>query len=105
MLAPLLMMPLLAACGSQSKSSSPRGLDPLESDGAFLRDTNGRAVLLRGVNARVNGVFDVTFDDGRFPLEPIPPLEDADCRRMHELGFRFLRLPINWSGVEPAKGQ
>ena len=37
-----------------------------------LVDERGREVTLRGVNARAAGVFDVTFDDGRLPLEPIP---------------------------------
>lgn len=69
-----------------------------------LRDAEGRVALLRGINARVEGVFDVTFDDGRIPLEPIPALTAADCTRMRELGFDLLRLPINWSGIEPTRG-
>ncbi len=55
------------------------------------------------MNARVEGVFDVTFDDGRVPLEPIPPLTADDCARMKSLGLDLLRLPINWSGIEPAR--
>ena len=35
-------------------------------------DRSGRQVVLRGVNARVQGLFDVTFDDGRIALQPIP---------------------------------
>lgn len=77
---------------------------PLDSDGHDLRDAAGRIALLRGVNARVAGVFDVTFDDGRTPLEPIPALTDADCAEMRRLGFDLLRLPINWSGIEPSPG-
>jgi endoglycosylceramidase len=69
-----------------------------------LRDAEGRVALLRGINARVEGVFDVTFSDGRTPLEPIPALAAADCARMRELGFDLLRLPINWSGIEPVRG-
>ncbi len=74
---------------------------PLHVDGRHLRDAQGRVVLLRGINARVDGVFDVTFDDGRTALEPIPPLTGADCARMRQLGINHLRLPINWSGIEP----
>jgi endoglycosylceramidase len=92
---------LLAACGDDGAETRA---SPLWSDGAHLRDQAGRVALLRGVNARVDGVFDVTFDDGRVALEPIPPLTAADCTRMRELGFDLLRLPINWSGVEPAPG-
>lgn len=93
------LLMLGVACGS-----SPRETTPLSSDGTHLRDEQGRIAVLRGVNARVEGVFDVTFSDGRVPLEPIPALEAADCRRMRELGIDLLRLPINWSGIEPTRG-
>jgi endoglycosylceramidase len=76
---------------------------PIDSDGTHLRDGAGRIALLHGVNARVDGIFDVTFADGREPLEAIPPLEETDCRRMRELGFDLLRLPLSWSGVEPER--
>jgi aryl-phospho-beta-D-glucosidase BglC (GH1 family) len=89
----------LAACGSEAHHASP-----LWSDGTHLRDDQNRIALLRGVNARVDGVFDVTFSDGRTALEPIPALDDTDCMRMHELGLDFLRLPINWSAIEPTQG-
>ena len=70
-----------------------------------LVDRRAREVTLRGVNARVAGVFDVTFDDGRPPVEPIPTFDDGDAARMQALGFDFLRLPVNWSGLEPERGQ
>jgi endoglycosylceramidase len=91
---------MLAACGD----NLPAPATPLASDGTHLRDTAGRLALLRGVNARVGGVFDVQFADGRTPLEPIPPLTAADCTRMRALGFDLLRLPINWSALEPTAG-
>ena len=69
-----------------------------------LTDQRGREVTLRGVNARVEGVFDVTFDDGRAPLETIPDLPDADVERMASLGFNLLRLPLSWSAFEPEPG-
>src|SRR5690242_5400026 len=93
----------VVACGGEDGGRA-RGA-PLDSDGRHLRDAEGRIALLRGVNARVEGVFDVTFDDGRVALEEIPPLEAADCARMRQLGFGLLRLPINWSGVEPEQGR
>jgi hypothetical protein len=99
----VLFAPLLVACGGGS--DAPPKTTPLWSDGTHLRDQDGRIVLLRGVNARVEGVFDVTFDDGRVPLEPIPALDTADCTRMRELGIDLLRLPINWSGIEPEEDQ
>ena len=94
-----------ALATSCSDSPSAPNAHPLTSDGVHLRDEDGRVALLRGVNARVDGVFDVTFDDGRLPLEPLPKLTSADCTRMRQLGLDLLRLPINWSGVEPTDGQ
>ncbi len=89
--------------GADASLGPPPTPDRLSADGQFLRDSMGRAVTLRGVNARVEGVFDVTFDDGRTPLEEVPALDESDCKRMSELGFTILRLPINWSGIEPER--
>jgi hypothetical protein len=58
---------------------------------------------LRGVNARIDGVFDVTFDDGRTAVEPLPTFDAADAASMRDFGFDALRLPINWSALEPTK--
>ena len=69
-----------------------------------LFDEYRREITLRGVNARVPVVFDVTFDDGRLPIEDIPQFDPADCQRMRDLGFNLLRLPISWSGLEPQPG-
>jgi endoglycosylceramidase len=96
---------LLAAFGCAcSGGSEPHHTSPLWSDGANLRDADGRIALLHGVNARVDGVFDVTFTDGRAALETIPALAAEDCTRMRALGFDLLRLPINWSALEPVQG-
>jgi endoglycosylceramidase len=70
-----------------------------------IRDESGREVILRGVNARVQGVFDVDFDDGRESLEPIPVFDSSDTAALNQLGFNFLRLPINWSGIAPEPEQ
>jgi len=70
-----------------------------------LVDTHGRQITLRGVNARVAGVFDVSFDDGRLPLEPIPTFDDGDAAKMEAFGFNLLRLPLSWSALEPVRGQ
>jgi hypothetical protein len=79
--------------------------DPLIARGGRLFDAQGRELLLRGVNARVEGIFDVSFDDGRIALEPIPPFGAADCRFLsRELGLNFLRLPVSWSAFEPEPG-
>ncbi len=99
--AALAMAVLSCACGGSGSASQ---FWPLAVDGRHFRDADGRVVLLRGVNARVRGLFDVTFDDGRTALEPIPALGSEDCSRMRELGFNLLRLPVNWSGIEPEEG-
>ena len=70
-----------------------------------LLDERRREVTLRGVNARVEGIFDVTFDDGRLPLEAIPVFDDGDAATMERFGFNLLRLPISWSALEPARGR
>lgn len=92
--------PLVTGCGG---AEAPHAL-PLHSDGRALRTREGRTQILRGVNARVRGLFDVTFSDGRLPLEPIPEFGAEDARRARQLGFNLLRLPLNWSGLEPQPG-
>jgi hypothetical protein len=68
-------------------------------------DAEGRVVVLHGINARVEGLFDVTFDDGRVALEDIPEFTLEDAQRMRAMGFNLLRLPVNWSGIEPQDTQ
>jgi endoglycosylceramidase len=111
---------LAAACGREKSNSTPADgsnvsdagvvdIEPLASlgrltvDDRYFRDGAGRAVILRGVNLRVDGLFDVSFDDGRTALEHIPELRTEDCERVASLGFGFVRLPVNWSGIEPTK--
>jgi hypothetical protein len=89
--------------GENSDAGAAAGTTRLASDGRFFRDDLGRAVILRGVNARVNGVFDVSFGDGRTAVEEIPSFGPDDCKRMAELGFTLLRLPIQWSAIEPER--
>ena len=70
-----------------------------------LVDDLGREWQLRGINARIEGWFDVTFDDGRTRLEPLADFTADDARLIVQFGFNFLRLPINWSGLEPHEGE
>jgi len=99
-----LMVPL--ACQPEEEEAQSNHDPVIRAEDGVLLDRQGRQVLLRGLNARVNGLFDVTFDDGRVALEEIPTFTGEDCKFMAaELGFNLLRLPVNWSGVEPRKGQ
>jgi len=96
-------MLVLALLASVPADAVPDGRRLHVEDGR-LRDQRGREVTLRGVNARVQGVFDVTFDDGRQPLEAIPVFDAGDAERMRAFGFNLLRLPISWSALEPSPG-
>jgi endoglycosylceramidase len=69
-----------------------------------ILDNEGREIVLRGINMRVKNLFDVSFDDGRAPLEPIPPLEQRDLSLIKSMGFNVVRLPVNWSALEPMPG-
>jgi len=60
-------------------------------------------VVVHGINARIDGVFDVALDGGRIPLQPIPAFGLDDAQRMRALGFNLLRIPMQWSGVEPTE--
>jgi hypothetical protein len=92
-------------CSSESESVPTVTTDPFVARAGVLYDDEGRELILRGVNARVDRIFDVSFDDGREPLEPIPPFGKDDCRFIGEdLGMNHLRLPVNWSRLEPTKG-
>lgn len=95
-----LWLAVVAACGGEAATRTT----PLWSDGEHLA-THGAGSRCCVASTRVEGVFDVTFDDGRLPVEEIPALAPAECARMRALGLDLLRLPINWSGVEPARDQ
>ena len=80
--------------------SAAKPAAPIQSNGAQLVDTSGRVVILRGVNIRADGFFDIYA-----PQAPLPPFTADDCRVLgQELGMNSLRLPINWSLLEPTRG-
>lgn len=94
--ASLLTATQLDACSNTKTPFHIRSAD------GVLRDAQGRELIYHGVNARIEGLFDVSFDDGRTALEPIPPFTEEDCRFIGEdLGMNHLRLLVNWSGIEP----
>lgn len=99
----LLASLLLLSCSSDGPRRRTRP-DAVLVDGATLRDGQGRHLILRGYNARVTGMMDVTYTDGRAPQYVIPPFGEADFARFEALGFNVLRLPINWSAIEPEPG-
>lgn len=64
----------------------------------YIADEHGRELILRGVN--VNGLIQYS---SRY--RETVPIHRSDLREMAALGFNFLRLPINWSRLEPWPGR
>jgi endoglycosylceramidase len=93
------------ACGPAltSPANVPGRTDPaaVHVSGNVFRDGSGRELLFRGYNAKINGIFDAQFSDGRAPNETFPDFDEASATKFEELGFDALRLPINWSALEP----
>jgi endoglycosylceramidase len=100
----LAFIALVALAGCTPAKYAPT-FAPIDSDGRALRDSEGRIKLYRGVNVHIAGIFDVTFADGRAPREPLPAFDASDPIDMRARGFNLVRLPINWSAIEPARGQ
>ncbi|GAC1551122.1 MAG: hypothetical protein NVS3B10_13820 [Polyangiales bacterium] len=101
-----------SGCGSSSAppATAPKQPPCAEKAGPFaplstrcgqLVDDAGRVVILRGVNARVAGVFDPDLGPGHVAQVPVPVVDASDLGRMRRIGFSVLRLPVNWSGIEP----
>ena len=113
--APLVALLLYSGCVSLGCGPAP--LTPwsppssarLSADHDYLRDGAGRVAVLRGVNVRAGGIFDARVDPARCPpptdqLEAIPDVTGEELDRMRDLGFSVLRLPVNWSAIEPSMG-
>jgi len=69
-------------------------------DGGLV-DEYGRQWLMRGINARVAGLFD---GSGEWAIAPAVYAE-WDAWAMANFGFNLFRLPINWSALEPIEGE
>ena len=71
-------------------------LNWLRSSNGQIVDGYGRKVLLRGFN-----------DDAlvSYPKDPPAPLEEMDASLMQQAGFDVVRLGIDWSQLEPARGR
>ena len=111
---------------------TPGGLEWLHVEHApgstpFIADSEGRRVLLHG--AIPAGLIDfwsgtdysVTDTPPYYPIDPAaydkgkcppnssaiatPPLCQEDIKRMAELGFNSVRLPMSWSLLEPERGK
>jgi endoglycosylceramidase len=65
---------------------------------AYISDGQGREMLLRGINS--NSLIE--YPDN---FQQTIPMGPSDFAEMAALGFNFLRLPINWSLLEPQPDQ
>lgn len=114
----LLSLSLFLGCSSNEEATKDAGPPPItcsEAAGPYapistrcgqLVDAQGRVVIFRGINARARGVFDADLGAGKVPLmPPIPELTEADFARMRKIGFDLVRLPVNWSALEPEEGK
>jgi len=85
-----LVATLLLGCNSEPECAR----DGMHACGAFVRDGDGRAVVLRGVNLA-----------GAHKLAPYTDVfTPADYERLHAWGFRSLRFLVPWAAIEPARG-
>ncbi len=66
-------------------------------------DEEERYIQLRGINQRIDGLFDASFADGRTANEFVPPFTQQDVDSIAKLGFNVIRVPLNWSAYEPER--
>jgi len=90
-----LAVPAVAAGGVAPRAVSPHVVH--RGDNHYIVDQKGRQLLLRGINSNALVQYPDYF-------QQTVPMERADVTEMAALGFNFLRLPINWSLLEPEPG-
>ncbi len=86
-----------ASARSAPTPAAQPGLPWLHSNGHEILDSAGRVVLLRGMN--VTGLLEAK------DMKPGPVPTAQDFAEMAADGFDVMRLPINWSRIEPRPGQ
>jgi len=74
-------------------SSTAFAAGALKTDGAFLRDATGGAVILRGVNVA---------GDSKVP--PFTPVHDGTLAPLPAWGINAIRLLFTWEAYEPQPG-
>jgi len=100
----LILATSLCACGESSVEPftmpdpgvAPLNCRPLEPRGRFLRDAQGRARFLHGVNVTSSAKYD--------PLH-VGIVTKEDFQTMASLGFEVVRLLTFWSAITPEEGK
>ena len=88
----------LASVSACSDSSGPGGAtEPVEDGTYFMRDDDGRVVILRGMNI---------MSQAKGDPERLPNLTEEDVERYADLwGFNAVRYLIFWDAIEPSPGE
>ncbi|WP_329164711.1 glycoside hydrolase family 5 protein [Streptomyces sp. NBC_01267] len=90
-----------ATVSAAARATGSQELPALTVRSRTIVDTNGRQVLLRGVN--VNQLNDYGTN-GRSGAKRVLPLTENDFHQMAAAGFDVVRLNVNWSRLEPTRG-
>lgn len=91
----LITMAPLFACTDSGVANSPQ--EPIEDGTYFVRDADGRVLILRGLNI----MSAAKGDPERLP----PNLKEEDVERYaRQWGFNVVRYLIFWDAVEPTPG-
>jgi len=100
-LAPVCIASALAACLIPSAAQALPRLHAVRGDSPANVTSDGRQVLLRGVN--VNQLGDYWQQSPALP--PTVPLTSDDFAGIHALGMDVVRLLVHWSALEPERGR
>jgi endoglycosylceramidase len=90
-----------ASSGVSGLGSTPNTPSFLSSPGGpYLYDSQGRVVLMHGVNVVYKHAPYIAYPD---PGEPWN-FDATDAAKMQKLGFNVVRLGIEWQALEPGSG-
>ncbi len=88
--------PLTASLPPATVSGGDPGLPWLHVGDGRIQDPLGRTILLRGFNVGALVAY---------PAHPPAPFDERDAVLMQQAGFDVVRLGIDWSQLEPVRGQ
>jgi len=93
----VLLIALSVGCTATSGAPAPERGEPVEEGTYFVRDDDGRVLILRGMNI---------MSSAKGHPERLPDLEEPDVERYaRQWGFNVVRYLIFWDAVEPSPGE